>query len=146
MHDFTQKYSPRRAIRYIKEHKKEFFWLWILYQSIKGIATVSFIWIPLWLVWKNHWALSAAFELCGIPTPASAPHILREAPHLSHIVILHPAIVTRSVAQNRSYWGRKKASAGKSRFSNTLNMRGKSIMAHWGCDEAQVIYAIKSIV
>lgn len=47
------KYSPWRAIRYIKAHKKELFWVWIAYQSIKGMATLTLIWIPLWLVWKK---------------------------------------------------------------------------------------------
>lgn len=44
---------PRRAIDYLKAHKKELFWVWILYQSIKGITTLSLIWIPLFLLWKN---------------------------------------------------------------------------------------------
>ncbi len=47
------KYSPRRAIAYLKIHKKELFWVWIAYQSIKGMATLTLIWIPLYLVWKK---------------------------------------------------------------------------------------------
>lgn len=41
-------FSPIRIISYVKSHKKEVFWVWIIYQSIKGIVTLSFIWIPLW--------------------------------------------------------------------------------------------------
>ena len=48
------KYSPRRAVAYLKAHKKELFWVWIAYQSIKGMATLTLIWIPLYLVWKKN--------------------------------------------------------------------------------------------
>jgi hypothetical protein len=41
-------FNPVRIISYVKSHKKEVFWVWIIYQSIKGIVTLSFIWIPLW--------------------------------------------------------------------------------------------------
>ena len=41
-------FNPIRIISYMKSHKKEVFWVWIIYQSIKGIVTLSFIWIPLW--------------------------------------------------------------------------------------------------
>jgi hypothetical protein len=41
-------FNPIRIISYVKSHKKEVFWVWIIYQSIKGIVTLSFIWIPLW--------------------------------------------------------------------------------------------------
>jgi len=47
-----QSLSPMRLIRYIKANKKELFWLWITYQSVKGILTLSLIWIPLWVAWK----------------------------------------------------------------------------------------------
>jgi len=45
--------APRRGISYIKTHKKELFWLWITYQCVKGMTTLSLIWIPLFLIWKN---------------------------------------------------------------------------------------------
>ena len=38
-----------------KENRKKFFWLWVVYQAIKGIITLSLIWIPLLLLYlKNH--------------------------------------------------------------------------------------------
>ena len=30
---------------------KNLFWAWVVYQSIKGILTLSFIWIPLLYIW-----------------------------------------------------------------------------------------------
>lgn len=41
------------AARFLKENKARFFWLWITYQAVKGLLTVSFIWIPLFLVWRR---------------------------------------------------------------------------------------------
>lgn len=41
------------AARFLKENKARFFWLWISYQAVKGLLTVSFIWIPLFLVWRR---------------------------------------------------------------------------------------------
>jgi hypothetical protein len=32
---------------------KKLFWVWVGYQSVKGILTLSFIWIPLLLLWLN---------------------------------------------------------------------------------------------
>jgi len=34
--------------------KKELFWIWIGYHCIKGILTLSFIWIPLILLWLKQ--------------------------------------------------------------------------------------------
>jgi late competence protein required for DNA uptake (superfamily II DNA/RNA helicase) len=51
--DIMKRFSPLRLIRYIKAHKKELFWVWIFYQSVKGITTLTLIWIPLWLVWRS---------------------------------------------------------------------------------------------
>lgn len=45
--------SLRNTISYIKENKKKFFWLWIGYQTIKGLTTLTLIWIPLWLAWRG---------------------------------------------------------------------------------------------
>ena len=30
---------------------KKLFWVWIAYQSIKGVITLSLIWIPLLMLW-----------------------------------------------------------------------------------------------
>lgn len=46
--------NPMRAVRYIKDHKKELFWVWISYQCIKGMTTLTLIWIPLWLVLRGE--------------------------------------------------------------------------------------------
>ncbi len=43
----------RNGIAYLKANKKRLFWYWIAYQSIKGMITLSIIWIPLLLVWLN---------------------------------------------------------------------------------------------
>ncbi|MEM9178760.1 MAG: hypothetical protein AAGA89_03580 [Pseudomonadota bacterium] len=41
----------RRGIRWLNANKKRFFWWWVGYQAIKGIITLSLIWIPLLLLW-----------------------------------------------------------------------------------------------
>jgi hypothetical protein len=51
---FTQtKDTLRSALIALKVRKKELFWVWIAYQSIKGLITSSFIWIPLFLMWRR---------------------------------------------------------------------------------------------
>lgn len=30
------------------------FWAWIIYQSVKGIITLSLIWVPLLLLWLRR--------------------------------------------------------------------------------------------
>lgn len=49
----ANRFNPLKAVRYIKDHK-ELFWVWIAYQSVKGITTLTLIWIPLWLVWRGQ--------------------------------------------------------------------------------------------
>lgn len=44
---FMQRVS--RALQYLKENRARLFWAWVAYQSIKGLVTLSFIWIPLFL-------------------------------------------------------------------------------------------------
>lgn len=41
----------RRGIKWLNANKKRFFWWWIGYQAIKGMLTLSLIWIPLLLIW-----------------------------------------------------------------------------------------------
>ncbi|MEO1553197.1 MAG: hypothetical protein AAFR82_04635 [Pseudomonadota bacterium] len=41
----------RQGIRWLNANKKRFFWWWVGYQAIKGIITLSLIWIPLLLLW-----------------------------------------------------------------------------------------------
>jgi len=43
----------RSALAYLKANRKRLFWWWIAYQSIKGIITLSLIWIPLLLLWLS---------------------------------------------------------------------------------------------
>ncbi|MEM6535919.1 MAG: hypothetical protein AAGA24_05240 [Pseudomonadota bacterium] len=43
--------QARRGIEWLNANKKRFFWWWIGYQAIKGMLTLSLIWIPLLLVW-----------------------------------------------------------------------------------------------
>ena len=38
---------PLAMIQTLKSRKKELFWVWIGYQTIKGLMTTSLIWIPL---------------------------------------------------------------------------------------------------
>ena len=42
---------PRELIQILKSRKKELFWVWIAYQSIKGLLTTSLIWVPLILAY-----------------------------------------------------------------------------------------------
>ncbi|MEM9939772.1 MAG: hypothetical protein AAFZ91_12925 [Pseudomonadota bacterium] len=41
----------RAGIRWLNANKKRFFWWWVGYQAIKGVITLSLIWIPLLLLW-----------------------------------------------------------------------------------------------
>lgn len=41
----------RNGIRWLNANRKRFFWWWIGYQAVKGIITLSLIWIPLLLIW-----------------------------------------------------------------------------------------------
>ncbi|MEL6956858.1 MAG: hypothetical protein AAFO88_09470 [Pseudomonadota bacterium] len=41
----------RAGIRYLNENRARLFWWWIAYQAIKGMITLSLIWIPLFLIW-----------------------------------------------------------------------------------------------
>jgi len=50
----ANRFNPLKAVRYIEDHKKKLFWVWIAYQSVKGITTLTLIWIPLWLVWRGQ--------------------------------------------------------------------------------------------
>ena len=34
-------------VQTLKTRKREMFWTWIAYQTIKGILTTSLIWVPL---------------------------------------------------------------------------------------------------
>lgn len=43
----------RAGIKWLNANKKRFFWWWVGYQAIKGILTLSLIWIPLLLVYLN---------------------------------------------------------------------------------------------
>ncbi len=37
----------------IKKPGKQAFWLWILYQTVKGTLTTTFIWVPLAYAWLH---------------------------------------------------------------------------------------------
>ena len=41
----------RSSIDWLNKNKKRFFWWWVGYQAIKGMLTLSLIWIPLALLW-----------------------------------------------------------------------------------------------
>jgi hypothetical protein len=41
----------RKGLSTLKARRKELFWAWIAYQSVKGLITLSVIWIPLLLLW-----------------------------------------------------------------------------------------------
>jgi len=41
----------RTGIRWLNANKKRFFWWWVGYQAVKGLLTLSLIWIPLLLLW-----------------------------------------------------------------------------------------------
>lgn len=40
-----------RRLRNREGAGKKMFWAWIAYQSIKGMLTLSLIWIPLFVLW-----------------------------------------------------------------------------------------------
>lgn len=41
----------RAGIAWLNANKKRFFWWWVAYQAVKGMLTLSLIWIPLLLLW-----------------------------------------------------------------------------------------------
>jgi len=41
----------RSGIEYLNANKKRLFWWWVGYQAIKGMITLTLIWIPLFLIW-----------------------------------------------------------------------------------------------
>jgi len=43
----------RHGLAWLKANRKRFFWWWITYQAIKGILTLSLIWIPLFMLWMG---------------------------------------------------------------------------------------------
>ncbi|MCR9196286.1 MAG: hypothetical protein NXH88_16215 [Hyphomonas sp.] len=47
-------WSPRHALKTLSARKKELFWVWIAYQSVKGLITTSLIWVPLVLLWLGR--------------------------------------------------------------------------------------------
>lgn len=44
----------RDGIAWLNANKKRFFWWWVTYQAVKGILTLSLIWIPLLLLWLRN--------------------------------------------------------------------------------------------
>ena len=40
-----------RGMRRPRRAGKKVFWIWIAYQSVKGVITLSLIWIPLFFLW-----------------------------------------------------------------------------------------------
>ena len=47
----------KQSLNFLKQNKERMFWAWMAYQAIKGTITLTVIWIPLFLVWKNHGGL-----------------------------------------------------------------------------------------
>jgi hypothetical protein len=43
--------TPRFLLRDIKSVVRRYVWLWIAYQTIKGIASTTIIWVPLAYLW-----------------------------------------------------------------------------------------------
>lgn len=41
----------KTGIAWLNANRKRFFWWWVTYQAVKGVITLSLIWIPLLLIW-----------------------------------------------------------------------------------------------
>ena len=41
----------RQGLRWLNANRKRFFWWWVAYQAVKGMITLSLIWIPLLILW-----------------------------------------------------------------------------------------------
>lgn len=93
-------FSIRRSINYLQENKAKMFWLWILYQAVKGSLTLTLVWIPLFLLWKQNGGLTTFFPDWGGFILALLAFML------SHIIPLHPSIKTRlvSVMGSTPFW------------------------------------------
>jgi hypothetical protein len=42
----------RGGLRRLKQHCRRYFWLWIAYQTVKGLTTTTLIWVPLAMLWR----------------------------------------------------------------------------------------------
>ena len=42
-----------KILNTLKKPGKQAFWLWILYQTVKGTLTTSLIWVPLAFAWLH---------------------------------------------------------------------------------------------
>ena len=77
-----------RAVRFIKDNKAKMFWLWIAYQAIKGMTTMTLIWIPLFLFWRRSGGSETFFADWGKLVAALILFIL------SHAILMRPKIRT----------------------------------------------------
>lgn len=75
-----------RAVRFIKDNKAKMFWLWIAYQAVKGMTTMTLIWIPLFLLWRRSGGSETFFADWGKLVAALILFIL------SHAVLMRPKI------------------------------------------------------
>lgn len=44
----------KKGFSWLRQNSKKFFWVWIIYQAVKGSLTTVFIWIPLIIYWLHH--------------------------------------------------------------------------------------------
>lgn len=51
MQIMTKEKTDSKLSRFSKGKKGKIFWAWVGYQFVKGILTVSFIWVPLIYLW-----------------------------------------------------------------------------------------------
>ncbi|MDH5721865.1 MAG: hypothetical protein OEY94_00900 [Alphaproteobacteria bacterium] len=46
--------SPKGFKGFLKKSGNKAFWVWVVYQAIKGILTTSLIWVPMIYFWWTH--------------------------------------------------------------------------------------------
>lgn len=45
------KFRPLQAVSALKRRRKDLFWAWLAYQTIKGTVTTALIWLPAAAYW-----------------------------------------------------------------------------------------------
>jgi hypothetical protein len=47
-------WNVRGGMQRLKAHCSRYFWLWITYQTIKGLTTTTLVWVPLVIWWFDR--------------------------------------------------------------------------------------------
>ena len=92
--------SLKKSLSFVRENKTRMFWLWMLYQAIKGSITLTLIWIPLFLLWRKNGGFESFLPEWGGFLAANASFVA------GHVLFTHSRIrsgLTRLIG-TKAYW------------------------------------------